>query len=79
MKKTITVKKTYQVRKNHDPGRDLIRPSHLLLYDILPLKPFLLNPIVTIKTVAFFDICTAGLFECLITLVLFCAQSGRVV
>ena len=55
----------------------MIRPSILLLLDILLLQAFISVRVVTIKFVAVSGVCTVGSFEYLTMLMLICAQSGR--
>ena len=50
----------------------------MLLLDELVLQAFISVRIFTIKFVAVCGTCTVGLFEYLSTLMLYCAQSGRV-
>ena len=45
--------KKYEISRNHHPRRDVIRPYHLLLLDILLLQAFMSNRIVTIKMARF--------------------------
>ena len=56
----------------------MIRPSRLLLLDILLLQAFISVRIVSINFVARLWCLSVGLFEYLSTLMLICAQSGRV-
>ena len=56
----------------------MIRPSRLLLLGILLLQAFISVRIVTIKLWPVGGACLLGLFECSSTLILICAQSGRV-
>ena len=56
----------------------MIRPSRLLLLGILLLQAFISVRIVTIKLWPVGGAGLLGLFECSSTLILICAQSGRV-